>query len=517
MDIDISRYWTINIITNPIDSNGRLTRGYTDRKNDLAKKFFGENFPELFGENFPEQSMRKTLSKQAHKNIQLSLWEMFYDNTRKDYDRAYAGLCLRCYISHAITKTCILITSSTFGTYTPRPFTYHDLLPYVLNDDGKTLIILDSNGSTPFILHENNRTQPVPNKGNYQSVKILRTYNPKFSKRESLDNWTIRCTQQNKELKNFLLEYRVKVPSDWSLLCKDIPHSLKSHLQNGDHEILEVFHQVYRRDRLYLGQTGKCTNPTTKQLKEMLCSLQKLNITLNSHQELILRLRDIAYILRQDMYSRKLGAPQAESIDAISQPDDDNYSSQFCLPPGDNLDPVSAEWQALLNEVNDLFIKVLCQAIEKIIYEKISGLKKTRKYTDFETQFLKGLKEYYCESNPSSITEIAKSWNMDKSQAIRIFKLKKFIKDIENLTIQKLIEELIKEKQKIEYSPLNCIYESLEDNKLDSIPIATELKEYIHQMAFKEAFAEISSGRYPSRNSLFAQKIRHYLESHLKL
>ena len=352
MDIDISRYWTICIIANPIAPNGRLTRGYTDKPLTLVKNFFAKYFP--------QESSQKTLSKETHKNIQVHLWKMFHDDSLDIYTRALAGLCLRCYISHAIAKTCKIIANSNLATDTRKPFTYHDLLPYVLNDDGKTLIILDRDGKTPEIVNENGSTQPaVPNQVNYQSVEILRTYNPNLPKTESLDNWAIRRTQQNKELKNFLLEYRVRVPNDWSLLCKDIPNSLKSHLQNGDDEILEVFHQVYRRDRRFYGQIGKCTNPTIKQLQEMLCSLREQNITLNSHEELIGRLRYIADILRQDMYSRKLGTPQAESIDAAPQQDDDNYSYQAHLPAGDNLDPVSVEWQELLNVVSKLFIRVL--------------------------------------------------------------------------------------------------------------------------------------------------------------
>lgn len=496
MDIDTSRYWTICIITNPINPNGRLTRGYKNQESDLAKEFFEENFP--------EESKQKTLSKEAHKNLQALLWKIFHNDNLDFKTRALAGLCLRCYISHAMAKTCTIVTGYAFTIDTPGPFTYHDLLPYILNDDGKTLIILDRDGKTQLTLKEDGSTQPVANKGNYQSVEILRTYNPKLSKTQSLDNWVIRCTQQNQELRNFLLEYKVRVPSDWSLLCKNIPNSLKSCLQNSDREILEVFHQVYRRDRRSSAQTGKCTEPTIKQLQEMLGSLRKRNIILNSHKELIVSLREIADVLRQDMYSRKLGAPQAESIDTPSQPDDNNYSSQVHLPPGGNLDPVSLEWQELLNILNKLFIKVLSEAIARRISNKISDLTNSRKYACFATKFSEGLQLYYRESNPLSIGQIADLWSIDKSQAQRIFKLKELIKATEYLSEEMMIQHLIK-------NPVDRRLTSISQSPEMLKAVAEAIRDYIYETAFKEAFAEINNGRYLSRNSLFAQLLRQYL------
>ncbi len=496
--IDTSRYWMILIITNPRNKDNRLTRGYKERESDLAKQFFTENFP--------EESNQKTLSKQVNKNIQTDLWNIFHNPTLDFKIRALAGLCLRCYISHAIVKTCILITNNNFGIDTPKPFTYHELLPYVLNDDGKTLIILDRDVKNQLILKENGSTQAISNKGNYQSVEILRTYNPNLSKTESLDNWTIRCTRQNKELRNFLLEYRIGVPSDWSVLCKDIPNSLKSHLQNHECEILEVFHQVYRRDRRSSGQTGKCTNPTKEQLQEMLASLKEKNINLNSHEELIRQLKEIAHILRQDIYSKKLGTPHAESIDTPLQTDENNnYSLQSHLPPGSYLDPVLIEWQELLNFLNQLFIEVLSQAIAQRISDKISDLAKSRKYSRFASIFPEALKLYYRDKNPLSIGQIAEQWSIDRSQARRIFKLKELIKSTEYLTQEMLIKHLIE-------NPVDSRLTSLSKNPEKLGHIAEAIKEYMHQMAFKEAFAEISNGRYLSRNSLFAQLLRRYLK-----
>ena len=499
MGVDTSRYWKICMITNPIDRNCRLTRGYTDKQLNRAREFFEKQFP--------SSCSQKTLSPQANKNVQLHLWKMFHDDNLDIYSRALAGLCLRCYISHAIAKACKIIAASTYKVDTPKLFTYHDLLPYILTDDGKSLSILNTDGKTQLILKGNGSTQPVPNKGKYQSVEILRTYNPKLSKRGSLDNWAIMYTQQNKEVKKLLLEYKVRIPSDWSLLCKDIPHSLKSHLQNGDDKILEVFYQVYRRDRLYFGQTGKCLNPTKEQLQEMLCSLQEQHISLSCHEELIMRLKGIAYILRQDMYSLKLGIPDAQSIDTPSYfPDDDNYWCQLRLPPGAYLDLESIEWQELLNVVNALLIKVLSQAIAQRISDKISNLAKDRKYGCFATKFTEGLELYYQKTNPLSISEIADLWCITKPQARQIFKLKKFIKATEYLTEEMLIENLIENPVD---SRLNSISKSPE--KLRSV--ITAIKEYTYQMAFKEAFAETTAGRYRSRDSLFAQLLRQYLNN----
>ena len=61
------------------------------------------------------------------------------------FNRDLAGLCLRCYISEAIVQECKRINYLYSGE---KRFNYRDLLPFVLNDDGQNLIVLDKDVET---------------------------------------------------------------------------------------------------------------------------------------------------------------------------------------------------------------------------------------------------------------------------------------------------------------------------------------------------------------------------------
>ena len=80
---------------------------------------------------------------------QIALLSRFQLLTADPTERAHAGLCLRCYVSEPILNACRKI-AHLFGD--DQSFTYRDLLPFVLNDDGKTLIVSDPDGKTSFTL-----------------------------------------------------------------------------------------------------------------------------------------------------------------------------------------------------------------------------------------------------------------------------------------------------------------------------------------------------------------------------
>lgn len=131
-------------------------------------------------------------------------------------------------------------------------------------------------------------------------------------------------------------------------------------------------------------------------------------------------------------------------------------------------------------------------------------MKKSKAYSDFANKFPEGLGLYYQKNNPLTINEIANLWSIDGVKTRRIFNLKQLLTTTEYLTEEMLVENLI--ENPID-SRLNSISESPEKLKT----VATAIREYIYNMAFKEAFAEISTGKYRTRNSLFAQQLRCYL------
>ena len=187
----------------------------------------------------------------------------FYDRdaTVDVKERAIAGLCLRCYVSYPILKACQTLDNRFGGA----SFTYQDLLPFVLNDDGKSLRIIDKDG-TQLVLTE----VPTPSSYPLFTLEILRTYKPNSSSSRSLKDWAYLQTKQNKELQNFLSEFGFKHLSDWALLNKARPKQLER-LSDRDRHLISAFHSVSRRDRLQQRQKGihKCPDPSEAQLQEM--------------------------------------------------------------------------------------------------------------------------------------------------------------------------------------------------------------------------------------------------------
>jgi hypothetical protein len=160
-----SRYWKIWQV-NP--AQDRL--GYKQVPVPIAQEFAKNQVPDVENRN--------------NSNAQNVLLSYFYANkTNSDViNRAQAGLCLRCYVSEPILRECKKIDSLFSGG---KQFTYRDLLPFVLNDDGQKLIILDQDRKTQLMVDDN--SQIKTSKYKFFSVSVLQTFNPDSQSRMSLD------------------------------------------------------------------------------------------------------------------------------------------------------------------------------------------------------------------------------------------------------------------------------------------------------------------------------------------
>ena len=231
-------------------------------------------------------------------DMQAALNSYFHSNNSviDATTRALAGLCLRCYVSDPILKACKKIDNLFSGE---KQFTYQDLLPFVLNDDGQSLILLDRDGKTQLILDNKGETKTTNYK--FFTVEILRTFKHNSSRRMSLDNWAYLQTRQNPELKDFLSEFGFKALSDWALLNRARPKQLER-LSERSRTSVEIFHAVYRRDRLGQRQAGvrKCPDPSSAQLQEMLTLLQERNVIINSRVESVKQLKQVSTQFRKD-------------------------------------------------------------------------------------------------------------------------------------------------------------------------------------------------------------------------
>lgn len=502
MCINTSRYWTICIITNPLDENCNLTKGYRNKQSTLARNFFEEEFPE-----FKSQT---SLSKEENQYVQLSLWNTFHNQTLEREQRALAGICLRCYVSHAIVKGCEILAKRGFS-FNKIPFetSFENFLAYVLNDDGNTFVVVSSDVKTQLIVKDSGEIQQIPKARNLFSVEILSSYNPHLSNSkssESLDNWCIRRIKQNKELQTLLLEYKVWVPSDWSLLCREIPKSLSTCLKDEDSHFIEVFHAVYRRDRRESCQRGRCSEPTDAQLKEMLSSLEDKGIKLAS-SELIQKFQEIAEILRQDNHSIKTGKPQADSIDVSNSSEDSNDSLSKLNQLGtENNNCEDMEEKELRELLNQLPQSALYRAISFRIPQRVEILAAKKPSKAYAEKFVDGLRQYYHEVNPLSLKEIAEQWQINWAKARRIFQLSELIASVQYTSEEIFISKIQEQASQFFAEEISCKPNNLKE-------ITEEVRSFLDKVAFQEARAEIIAARSPYKNSLFAQILRKYMNN----
>jgi hypothetical protein len=425
--------------------------------------------------------------------MQAVLNSYFHDNnsTLDATTRALAGLCLRCYVSDPILKACKRIDSLFAGE---KQFTYQDLLPFVLNDDGQTLILLDRDKKTQLILNNNGETKTTNYK--FFTVEILRTFKQNSSTSMSLENWTYLQTKQNTELKNFLSEFGFKALSDWALLNRAKSKQLER-LSERERHIVEIFHAVYRRDRLGQRQAGvrRCPDPSNAQLQEMLTLLQERNVIINNPVELMKELKQVATELRQyDIWSYR------EPLD-IYDPDTGSYTPRADLPT-DSLNELDVERRELIEFLHQQLKLALAGAIEQEIRASITKLKKSKTYAPLAKQFIPGLQLYYIQG--LSLKEIAPLLGMSSwAQARRVLNPGDLLNKVRGSCVQQVLDRTL---------------EKARDKGLTKIPpeldylktLLEQIKAFADEEIFSEALAEIQAGKNRSMNSLYAQQLRLY-------
>lgn len=421
-------------------------------------------------------------------NIQAALNSYFYAKDSSDIaTRARAGLCLRCYVSKPILKACQKIDSLFSGE---KFFTYKDLLPYVLNDDGKTKIILDSDRKTQLILDENG-TQQTAYK--FFTVEVLRTFKPS-DKSMSLDNWAYLQTKQNPELKNFLSEFGFQHLSDWALMNRARSKQLER-LYQRDRHLVEVFHAVYRRDRQQQRQIGatRCPDPSIAQLQEMLIRLQERGVIINTPVELLLALKQVATQLRQyDIWSYR------EPLE-IEDPDTGNYTPRSDLPT-DSLNESDVEQQEVLELLYQQLNLALNRAIEQEIKNCIERLEKSKKYAPFAQQFIHGLQLYYCQA--MSLKEIAPLLGMSSwDQARRVLNPGEIINKVRALTVQQILDKMLEKAGELSLTTIPPQPDYLKT-------LLEHIEAFVDAEVFQEAGEEIKAGKSRSLNSFYAQQLR---------
>ncbi|HIK19123.1 MAG TPA: hypothetical protein IGS53_28100 [Leptolyngbyaceae cyanobacterium M33_DOE_097] len=348
----LSKYWTLIRI-----DAAEAGEGYKIQPLTSAQDFVLTKFTEL-------DDSQKT----ENFTVQSELFYLARTNTTCQEESTRAELCLRCYISHPILQACQK-RARLFGT--GKGFTYRDLLPFVLNDDGRSQL----QTFVPF------------------SIEILNSFSPE--RQCSLGKWADLRVKRHPELNQFLLEHGLRFCSDWALLNRADPRDFKG----IDRHLIEVFHQVYRRDRPQQHRQGlrqKCPDPTTAQLQEMAQLLRDRQVLISSASSVISQLKSIASMLRQEEIWGRSGFPVTEPLEVtdpttgettVKEIPDETYSNN--LETENQLE--------LQNFCQEQLLCCLDEAIQSGISEHVRQLEQRPRYAHLAHQVEPALRLLYFE------------------------------------------------------------------------------------------------------------------------
>lgn len=400
--------------------------------------------------------------------------DLFDLQTAPTTDWKLARLCLRCYISYPILQSCYK-RARLFGT--GNGFTYRDLLPFVLNDDGT----VEPAPFTPF------------------AIEILNSYST--AHQCSLSYWADLRVRRNPELNQFLLEHGLRLSSDWALLNRA---KLKD-LEGIDRPLVEVFHQVYRRDRPQQHRQGmrqKCSDPTERQLQDMLTVLRDRQVLLHSTNSLLAQLRRIAQNLRQQSIWGGRGFPLAEPLET-TDPETGEVSFKEIPDQQYISDPEKSERLELQAFCYQQLLACLDHGIRTALSDRIQQLQQRPHYAQFAPQLIPALRLFYFEGKSQG--QIANILGMsNQSQVSRILNPKELLNSIRQHTIEALLQQILAKVRELKIAewPLTPDYLNHLMQQLDA---------FVDEQVFQPAFAEMNVSRGRSMASLYAEHLKRIL------
>ena len=376
------RYWQLV----RLDSSGKTRTNVISK----AKNYFEQRYPLVEENDIDDRA------------IANSLWQVMSQESD-------AFLCLRCYISHQILQVCIQLNSQFSNHY---GFSLEEILPYVLDDDGK------SNHSV---------YQPL-------SYQILQKFDPE---RSNLSTWTTRLVKQHRELNAFLLQHGVYLLSDWAILNDTDPKKLQRVLSEFHQltkpeigsaiALLESYHAIYRQERLRQRQQGQalgqCQPPTTNQLQQIAQLLKMAiapDVILHRLQALAQRLRQHRLHIKGNLLTTSIDAPSTKPVIETIAADRDPA--------------IEGQTQFLQNYRQQMLIS-LNGAFEKAIAVRLQG--KSTKAQQKAKIFAIALQLFHCQG--LTMGEIAAQVGLKAQfEVTRLLNLKEFRADVRHYLLQTL-------------------------------------------------------------------------------
>lgn len=433
--------------------------------------------------------------QQAVRQLQDTLFSQFQSTAKETTETktatyetlmqcAQAGLCLRCYVSQPILRACQKIDSLFSGN---KAFSYRDLLPFVLNDDGQKLVIVDERKAQLVV----SDAQLRPSTFKLFSVEVLSTYRGRELDGMSLENWAFLRTKQQPELKRFLAEFGFRQFSDWTLLNR-IQVNQKERLSAQDQRRIEAFHQVYRRDRRQQKKVTRCADPTPAQLAEMNDILKRSPAGCTTEGDLLAALKQIAKQLREfDIW-------QAREPLEVKDIDTGDYRLRTDLP-AESVVEEEIEEQEFTEFLRQRADGALNDAISQSLDTRLAKLKKSKRYHPFATAYVPGLLHYYQAG--ISLKEIGQQLGMNNwDQTRRILNPGELLSQVRLQTQQQLLTLVLEKAQ-----ARGLVASPPEPSQLKSL--IEGIESFLDDRYFAAAATELKAGKNRSLESDYAQRL----------
>ncbi|MBE9182947.1 hypothetical protein IQ268_30900 [Oculatella sp. LEGE 06141] len=446
----------------------------------IAKAFFQDRFPILAAQ-----------PAIADAPIQRELMQLLR-TAANSIDRQRAAWCLRCFISHQIEQVCVQLEVK-FGTQ--HGFTRYDLFPFVLNDH----LVADQRFDQASNRQVSTQYRPL-------AVEILETFD---SDRAGLSTWVTRQVRHHRELRAFLHEHGVLLATDWGILNDTNPESLRSILTEfyrltpdeiaPAYRLLQIYHEVYRRDRLQQRQLGRlrdkevCAAPSLDQLTRIAEALPaEMRVALQSPERILSQLQKIASQLRQYRLHRIGKTLPTQSLD--------RPGTKLLVAELSAVEPeIDLEEESFLTFYREQVMNCLDRSLAQVTSDRVTYLQ--RKKAEAAQQFLMALKLFHCKGQ--SMSEIAPQVGLQAQfQVTRLLKLKEFRANVRSRLLQ-LLFQVVVEKAKT-YSDAARLQKL---NQQIEIILEEQIDVLIQQTEKEGAVAK----KHPLR-SLFARRLCRHLD-----
>lgn len=460
-----SRYW--NLVRIDGSGNRKIV------EIPAARSFFTQLFGELANDDIPDG------------DIQRQLMDLCRDSSGET--TLLAERCLLCFLSGILEQGCLRLARK-FG----EQYNFHcsDLLPFVLDDDGKLF--------------------PA---SNYQcfSRQILKSFD---SQQSSLTTWAMIRVKQHPELNKFLLGQGVYLISDWAILNDTQPQQLQRILKEfhtlsvSELEIQEAqyllhsYHTVYRVQRLQQIRRrvrSTCTEPTTEQLEDIAQHIKDKTGRLFEAETVRRKLKKLADQLREYRIHARGGYLRTNSLDVVNEGKYNSLLDELPAPSSSDIVEPNEDQAEFLQFYRHQLQISLQQALAKVTESRIRQLQ--RKKGDKAQIFLTALELSQCQK--LAMKEIAEKLGMRAQDTVtKLLKLKELRTDVQQEMLM-LLKDSVKEKAKL-YADIEAL------NKLDeqlTIILASEISKIIEN-------AEIQSRTMKShlKTDIFAQVLCEYLD-----